>query len=144
MNEAVTYLAKCRQYEAEDKAAVERIEAAIRAEYGKMLDDARHLLGVAKADVADAEDDVRKLSLAAYVEGGKSDKKPHPAVQIKTYTVLEYDEGDALDYCREHLPNALKLDKRAFEKVAKVAEPEFVAVKDEDRATIARDLSEWL
>ena len=75
-------------------------------------------------------------------DGGKSEI--HPAIQIKEYTVLEYDEKSALDYCRQHLPKALKLVKKPFEAVAKVAELDFVTIRKEPRATIKRDLSEYV
>jgi hypothetical protein len=50
----------------------------------------------------------------------------------------------ALIYCRQHLPNALKLDARAFEKAAKVIPLSFVDVVETPKATIATDLSEYL
>jgi hypothetical protein len=75
------------------------------------------------------------------VESGE--QHPHPAVEIKTATRLVYEDSWALDHCREHYPKALKLDKAAFERYAKVAEPTFVKVETERRAHIATDLSQW-
>jgi hypothetical protein len=78
----------------------------------------------------------------AFDETGKT--HPHPAVTIKQFTVLVYTADDALEYAREHLPQALKLDKHVFERVAKAAQPPFVLFTKEPRATIARDLSEYV
>jgi 3-mercaptopyruvate sulfurtransferase SseA len=80
--------------------------------------------------------------MGTFAETG--DKAPHPAVKIKMYTMLEYKDEDAIDYAREHLPGALKLDKRVFARAAKAVAMNFVAILQEPRATIARDLSKYL
>ena len=85
---------------------------------------------------------VRDRAVLAFEQSG--DKRPNSAIQIKEYIVLVYSEGDALEFARQHVPKALKLDRRAFERVAKVLEPDFVTVITEPRATIASDLSAWL
>jgi hypothetical protein len=59
-------------------------------------------------------------------------------------TKIEYDTARALTYAREHLPQALKLDAREFEKVAKVLKLDFVTTHEEPQATIATDLSKYL
>ena len=92
--------------------------------------------------MAQDEEDVRRQALATYAETG--DKAPHPAVKIKDFTVLDYEPGAALDYARVYIPRAVKLDKRAFEKAARVLEPDFVKITQEPRATIARDLNKYL
>ena len=58
--------------------------------------------------------------------------------------VLEYKDEDAINYAREHLPGALKLNKRVFKKAAQAVAMDFVAILQEPRATIARDLSKYL
>jgi len=109
---------------------------------GQRLVRARELLGVARADVTDAVDEVQARALGAYEATGN--KVPHPAVKVALFTVLDYAPGDALEYARLHLPKALKLDKRTFEKMAKVIEPDFVTISQEPRVRIARDLSAYL
>jgi NAD+--asparagine ADP-ribosyltransferase len=142
LDELIQKLAYHRNIEAEYKQEIEDVKAEIKASYGHILERVESLLGVAKADVADAEADVRKAALATYGENGE--KQVHPAVTVKVFTVLDYSLSDALEYARQHLPKALKLDKRSFEKVAKAAELDFVAVSEEPRATISRDLSNYL
>jgi hypothetical protein len=72
-------------------------------------------------------------------------KRPHPAVQVKTFTVLEYNEQSARMWCYENFKPALKLDKKAFEALQKTKNlPDFVEVKEEQRAQIAQDLSQYL
>jgi hypothetical protein len=143
MENEVAHLAYRRRVVAEREALLIEEEAKLHASLlWQMVGARQRSLNQAKDKQADAETEVRKEALAAYEETG--DKKPHPAVPIKMYTVLEYEEANALDYAREHLPKALKLVKRTFEKAAKVLELDFVTVTQEPRATIARDLSEYL
>ena len=68
-------------------------------------------------------------------------KNPHPAVQVKEMTALGYTYAEAIEYCRQHLPNALKLDKRKFEQVAKVADLDFVTITMQAKGYVKRDLS---
>ena len=76
------------------------------------------------------------------------EKKPAPGVGISVRKELAYNEDQALEFCKESLPKALKLDKRLFEKHAKgVAETQpldFVTIKEKPTATISSDLSEYL
>ena len=88
------------------------------------------------------EAELRKAAAAYWL--ASADKHPHDAVNVRVLTVLEYGEPQALTYAREHLPQALKLDRREFEKVAKVLELDFVTVREEPQTTIATDLSRWL
>lgn len=141
-HEVVT-LAHARSIEAECKAEIDTAQTFLEASYAwKNLGWRRELLKTAKDHVAIAEAATRKQALSIYEETG--DKAPHPAVPIKMYTVLDYEPADALDYAREHLPKALKLVKRTFEKAARVLELDFVDFTQEPHATIARDLSKYL
>lgn len=72
------------------------------------------------------------------------DGKPHPAVTLKNFTVLVYNEEQAFDYCVAHLPGALKLQKSPFEKVAKVAKLPFVRITSEQRASIDSNLTAYI
>ena len=88
-------------------------------------------------------DQVRELTMAAYQETGEV--KPVNGVHVKEYTVIDYPEPKAFDYCLAELHDALALNRKTFEKVVQALpeerRPEFVTVKKEPRATIAADLS---
>jgi hypothetical protein len=100
-----------------------------------------------EAQIILIEKDIREVALEEYDE---SQVKDLGGVQIKTFTSLEYAEGAAILYCMNHQEKKLqemvsyKLDKRGFEKIAKELKPEFVTIKEEPRAQIATDLSEYL
>ena len=82
---------------------------------------------VAKSNqaVVDAETLLRELTLQAYAETG--DKAPAVGVGIREVTKLEYDTRVAFAWATEH-SMALSLDKRGFEKIAKVSPPDFVKI----------------
>lgn len=142
MESLIKHLAQARKIQQEYKAELDELNAEIVERYGKRSKRIMSLLATAKADVKDAERDVREAAVAAHHHDGS--KKPHEAVQVKMYTTLAYEPDDAIEYCIKALPNALKLDKRAFEKVAKVARPNFCDIRQEPRTTIARDLEKYL
>ena len=62
--------------------------------------------------------------------------------------MIEYAPALALAWCRRHLPEAIVLDARLFEKHAKAisatAAIGFVKITKEPQATIASDLSSYL
>jgi len=139
---AIRGLAGVRQTEAEIKAEVADIQTKLEASgLWKLLQERKALLKSASEAANQQADYVRLLALEAYNENG--DKGPHAAIKVKMYTVLAYEERDALDFCRDMLPDALRLDKRTFEKAAKTLPLDFVTITEEPRATIARDLSEY-
>jgi hypothetical protein len=144
MHDLIEALARARNIEQEYREEIKGLEREIALTgIGQRLAYVKNdLLRVAKLDVEDATAAVRRAGVEAFEESGKT--RPHPAVQIKQYTVLDYDDAYALEYARQHLPQALKLDRRVFEKVAKAAQPDFVAISKEPRATISRDLSEYV
>ena len=147
INQAVKNLARARQTRDKYERELTEVNEAIQERYGAMLERARDLLYAAEADVANAETDVKKLAVAAYEATGN--KKSHPAVPVAIYTILDYNMLEALEYCQERLPGAVKwskpvLDKSAFEKAARILMPKFVTVTEEPCARIARDLSEFI
>ncbi|MFA5714430.1 MAG: hypothetical protein WC998_01650 [Candidatus Paceibacterota bacterium] len=92
--------------------------------------------------VSKLETEIRNEATLDYLDNGIKDLG---GVQIKNFTVLEYDEQEAVNYCLEHQhATLLKLDKRGFEKVAKELRPEFVRIEEVARAQIATDLSDYL
>ena len=149
MQDKIEALAKARRTLKDEQDNLSTLEAEIAAAFGKRLVLVRVQLGEAKLGVQDAEGVVRTAALDLYAQDGN--KKPHPKVQIKVYRVYQYDEIEALDFAREHMPGALKLNKRAFEKAARGLEgmdlgevtgqlAEVVTIRDDPRATISRDL----
>ena len=149
MQDKIESLAKARRLLKDEQDNLAGLEAEIAAAFGKRLAMAKVQLGEAKLGVQDAEGTVRTAALDLYAQD--SNKKPHPKVQIKVYRVYQYDESKALLFARVHMPGALKLNKRAFEKAARGLEgmdlgevtgqlAEVVTIRDDPRATIARDL----
>ncbi|KKM93462.1 hypothetical protein LCGC14_1208130 [marine sediment metagenome] len=96
------------------------------------------LVANTKADVEEAEDELRNLTLQAYAETGN--KHPAVGVNINITTTYKYNPADALKWAKEH-NLALSLDKPAFEKIAKADPPDFVTVDPNvPKATISTDL----
>ncbi len=143
LGSAVQTLAAARKLEADAREMLNEINvevnAAIAERFGRSLRAAQLYLQDIKANVASADSAVRKLAVQVHPV-----IKAHPAVTVKEYVTLEYTDDDALAYCRRHLPGALKLGKRLFEKAAKIIDMDFVTFGTEPRATIKRDLSAWL
>ncbi len=136
-------LARARDDERRSKVNIEKVQAKLeQTEEWIDLQQMKETLSKIQSGIALIENDTRAVALAEYTE---SQLKDLGGVQIKTFTVLEYDENTAVNYCLEHQhAKLLKLDKRGFEKVAKELQPEFVTIKEEPRAQIASDLSEYL
>lgn len=92
--------------------------------------------------ISSLENDIREVALSEFAENQVKDLG---GVQVKIFTIMEYDDQAATDYCLSHNhASLLKLDKRKFEKVAKELQPDFVTIKEEPRAQIASDLSDYL
>jgi len=88
-----------------------------------------------KCDATDAE--VRSIAVAMYQLDGQ--RKPHAGVEVKLYQTLEYDKAAATEWCREHLPTAMQLDVKRFERVAvDVGAP--VKVIETPRVFISKEL----
>jgi len=143
MNDLVRQLAKERNAVAKWKARIADTKKRIDASAdGKMLMAQYQRLPAAQEAEAGAGIKVRQAAMDAY--GATRNKKPHPAAKIGIYQTLSYNSDTARDYAREHLPNVLNLNRRAFEKVARVLDLPFVIIRQEPRVTIARDLTAYL
>jgi len=91
----------------------------------------------------DLEELIRAMAVKIAKETG--DKAPAPGVKIRVVTRLKYDPKEALNWALSRgMREVLALDKRAFEKAAKVLKPEVVEIEEELQATIARDLEKAL
>ncbi len=143
MKEMLAQLAESRKLDEKCKAQVALLEREIEATpLGQKLCRARGELLVARDYLAIADGNVRTLALRQYDETGS--QTPHSDAKIALTKVLAYELVEAFAYSRDHLPQALKLNKPAFEKVAKVLELDFVTITLEPRVRIARDLSAHL
>ena len=146
LDEMVRKLAEARrimdEYREQMKALQVDVDAEIEERFGGERRRLVALLETAATEVLDADDALRAAAVAEYE--ATQDKRPHPAVTVKVYTTLSYEEADASAYCREYLWKALKLDRREFEKAARVLEPEFVTFEVEPKATVATDLSAYV
>jgi len=139
----VRKLAQARTVVTEHQSKIAALEAEIAASpAGQELASNKIYLKIEKETMNIVEDRVRSEALAAYAETG--DKTPHPDAKIALSTVLAYEQVDALGYARAHLPQALKLDIKAFENAAKVLGLDFVTITKEPRVKISRDLSAHL
>ena len=143
---AVVILATLKAHEAllkDHGANIEKniAEAVAETAWGKESQRVKAALSDVSAEIAEADQLLRGLALDVF--NATDNKHPHPAVTVKMFIVLRYDPDKALDFARDHLPKALKLDKRTFERAAKAIEPDFVTIAKEPKATIDKDLSEW-
>jgi hypothetical protein len=142
MDDLIRILATERKRLAEDN---EKVTAAMKMVEATPLwadwKTARGLAEQSRAVVADLEEQVRALAVAHF--GDTGDKHPHAAVGIKLFTFYDYDPISAKRYCVEHLPTALTLDGRKFERAAEVLDLDFVKIGKEPRAQIASDLTDW-
>src|SRR3990167_10270437 len=95
----------------------------------------------AKAEVekhlADADGALRAFALAEYRDTGN--KAPGPGVEIKMVTHLIYDPDQALTWAISK-GVACSLDRRSFEKLAKVLPMDFVKISEKPTVTVAQDL----
>lgn len=141
MDDKIQRLANIRRTQEQRQRDVDEIQNLINAEYGEEFTRLKDLLASAKKAASLLEDDIRIEAQRAYRADGE--KHPHAALTVKIFKTLSYTPGAALEYARKHLPQALTLNRREFEKVAKVVELDFVRMEDQPRVTIKRDLSEY-
>lgn len=147
LDDSITTLAELQaqiaQLEHEEKRAQ---EALMQTELGQKLDSISGQIDELKARAGELDSQIRDHVVVIYESTGQ--RHPHPAVGVRVYTKLRYDTDEALHWSQHHLPKALKLDKRFFEKHARgVAETQpipFVEIEENPRATISTDLSEYV
>lgn len=146
LNYLVPELAKARalqtQHEADLKKVQAEVDALVQEKYGNILASIQALVDSAKADVEELDAQVRIRAVADFEASG--DKRPHPAVSVGEYTVLDYDLEVALQWGIQ-FGACVKLDKREFEKAAKaLGNLEFVKINTEPCARINADLEAYL
>jgi hypothetical protein len=140
LQEAVEKLAAERLILAARSQRVKELDAELKATpKGQELIDAHALLSETRSRINALEQLVRGEAIACFK--GNGDKHPVPGIGIRVGEALTYDQERALKYCRRKVQNALRFDKREFEKVARVLRPKWVTFEPKVTATIARDLS---
>lgn len=149
LDHQLKYLARCRQDADKSNAAVQKTQAQIAllieaSLLGKKLEELNDMLYHDRELLARQDTNVRTLAIEIFNAEGQKDKRPHPDVGIKMRTYVDYDSKVALDYAMLHYPGAVKLDRRAFEKIAKATEHDFVTIGKSPSASITRDLSAYL
>lgn len=137
LDELLEDLARARQSLDQFKAAQDELDA----EWKLARAEAVHRVEAAAATCDAIEVKVRERTVAEFNRTGI--KKVHQNAWVREVTTLDYDDEDALEYCRENLPGALKLDRRGFEKVAKAIPDflDFVTKGTRLDTSISRDLS---
>jgi len=111
----------------------------LQVEFNRQHEDLIETLCKARNDCAQEEARLREMTLEAYEATGN--KKPAPGVGIRITKRLIYDEQKAVWWAfdmRYH--NLVDINKRNFENVAAGLGLDFVEIKEEPQATIARDL----
>jgi len=109
---------------------------------GQLLSGLKSKLTELDTEVAATEEAIRAEAVSQFKATGS--RRPHPAVEIKMFKQAIYDAQMALEYARQHIPVAVKLDGKKFEKAALGLDLEFVEILVEPRAQIARDLADYI
>lgn len=122
---------------AEAKAQWDALVAAFEEQHA----GARESMEATKSALADEEAQLRDAALAEHRLTGYK-KLPH-GIGIRITTKLDYDENDAFEWAKSH-ELALKLDAKAFEKIAKADTPDFVQVLEVPTATLPTDTAKLL
>ena len=147
LQEKLRELAELNRKHEEVKSVVDKLEKVIHAlpeyeAFNLASSDAKKV----SDEIASIRSEINTLTIEAYERTGE--KKPAPGVGIRVSMSYDYDDDLAFAYCRSELPQALKLDKRTFEKfikgVQEVRPLDFVTVEEKVTPTIASDLSEYL
>lgn len=139
INQAVRNLHTLRLTYASARAQRDVAVTLWETEHFDLLANVRHLA----EDVAYGEYELRQAAEDIFIATG--DRKPCPGVEVKDFTELVYDGNKAFEWAKFH-EMALALDKKAFEAIAKAAQPplDFVAIFKLPKATIATDLGKAL
>lgn len=121
----------------EQEKTLEEIRAEI-PQLGKTEENIKYL----KKNIREFDQWIRETAISLYRETGE--KKLHPAVQIKTYTGILYDEDKAIEWAEKNAPIMLKtvLDSKQFESYMKSQSesdrPDFVIVDDDPKPNISK------
>lgn len=154
-DELIRQLHEARQEESGVGAEVDILRAELESlRTWQRYEEAKAVLKITRNIVKELEAEVKDALLEPALAGDR-----HPAVHaVRTSINFDYDEEIALAWAKEHLPDAIKLDRRRFEKYCKEASeseflpmpaqtadsPTFVEVGESHSLSIKRDLSEFV
>ena len=124
----------------EETKEIERMFVA--SPQGQLLSGLKSKLAELDTEVAATEEAIRADAVSQFKATGS--RHPHPAVEVKMFKRAIYDAKAALEYARQHIPNAVKLDARKFEQAALKLELGFVEIVVEPRARIDQDLAAYM
>jgi hypothetical protein len=140
----VKELAAYRAQAAEATAKVNALLEQVKADNADLFETEKNL----KTLVDSAERELREHAVVMFLRG-ECDKKPCEGVGIRVTTNYNFDNAQALEWCRENarvciLPESL--DVKKFNGLIKdeATRPDFVQVETTPTATIATDLSALL
>lgn len=138
--EAVKQLAELKaeaaQLNNELKAEVDNLIATHRVQNKERYDRLDEL----QVNIEALTNAVKEEAIKRYEATGE--KKPAPGIGIRIVRKLSYSEADAIRWAMSigKPEKYLSVKKRAFEKVAKAVEPDFVTIREERQVTFATDL----
>lgn len=143
-DQSIIQLAHYRKMEAQAKEQrrqlVERFENS--EEYLKIEEQLKET----RAEIKEIDRQIRADAVQHYEITGEKDL--HPAIGIRMVTSLDYERDYVFDWCLEHLPLALTINKRFFEKHAKAvsetAPVPGVTIEKIPQATISKNLDPFL
>jgi hypothetical protein len=138
-----TALAELAALRESDRMLSETIKTA-RAEFEQANADLFTAKSETAAKLAEAEAQVRQMTLVVYEQTGE--KKPVTGASVVIRTTYSYDDADALAWAETALPTAItrKLDTKAIDKIASTGTLPFATKIETPSVQIDSDLSTYL
>lgn len=146
LNEHVIMLAQQREYTKEmfESVADARKELEATDEY-IIVEEAKAKLNVANALEDMLYELVRSGALNVSEQSNYDDRTPHPATKVKKYNIVVIDnEKEAKQWAAKNAPSILSLNKSKLSRTTKELEVDFVHNEIEYRASVSRDLSDYV
>ncbi len=142
IREGLYRLAASRQHVEEQKSAIAILEDELsKTELYQKIQIIKEQLAISVDTVKQYDSNIRTVALDRYDVDPDKNKSINELVSIAEYTTFEIDEVVAIQWASEHHQGALKLDKAAIKKVAKVMPVDGIVLGKENRVKIASDLS---
>jgi hypothetical protein len=138
-----TALAELAVLRETDRTVSDAIKVA-RAEFDVTHADLLAVKSETAAKLAEAEAQVRQMTLVVYEQTGE--KKPVTGASVVIRTTYSYDDADALAWAETALPTAItrKLDTKAIDKIASTGTLPFATKIETPSVQIGSDLSTYL
>lgn len=117
----------------EDLELCKKVFVAKKIEFNATNEELLSKIDKISNDMFDCEESIRTQALVEFKNTGE--KKLDGGVGIRVLKKLDYDTSEAFSWAKNH-SLALSLDKKAFEKIAKADNIDFVKITEESTATI--------